>query len=186
MKHYTLVKQLHDTEEEKLVEFVKAEQGHSYRAIKAYAVESHKYKLTNAIRLTGVAVALLQSVANRGLLGEIKEKIVVNKRAVALENITVGQMMAKFATVQRAAGIFLQELLLQEPEIALPLVEHRLYLAVNDVQAVMSFLVRMAMRTSGMPNYAILSRLSKELLTEDIARLELPQLGEPAINGGEQ
>lgn len=168
MKEYSVVRQLEEQEQDTLLEFVSAEKGHSFIATKAYAVESHKYKLRNARKLTDIAIAILEVVAKRGLLGKIKDRVTINQRSVMLENLSVRQMLAIFATVQRAVGIFLEELLIEDTELMVKLLEQELCLAINNVQAVMSFLVRVAVKCSGVPNYTTLANVCKETLLYDI------------------
>lgn len=183
MKEYSVVRQLEEKEQETFVEFVSAEKGHSFIATKAYAVESHKYNLLNARKLSDIAKIILEVVAKRGLLGKIQDRVTINKRSVMLENLSVRQMLAIFATVQRAVGIFLEELLIEDAGLMVKLIEYRLCLAINNVQAVMSFLVRVAVKCNGVPSYTTLVTVCKEQLIYDIGLQRV--VADDAFSAGE-
>lgn len=170
MKTKLIIRKLCDTEQIKLVDFIKAEVGHSQKVAYAYGVEAGKQKLLSSSKLLGLLKQILLVSSSLGLLGPIKDKINVSKRNVLIDQISIRQAFARFATIQRALSELMQEFILSSPETMSVITENRLTLVTNDVSAVMSFLIRLSQRMgSSCPSYDTLRTQMLDLLKCDIA-----------------
>lgn len=171
MRSALIVRKLAETEQSKLVEFVKAQEGHSQLVAYAYGMEAAKHRLLSASKLLGVIKQILLIASSLELLGQIKDKINVCRRNVPIDQLTIRQAFARFATTQRALSELFQEVVLSSPETMSALTVDRYSLVTNDVQAVMSFLVRLSEKVSGTcPSYETLRTKILELITDDIAQ----------------
>jgi len=170
MKKHLIVRKLHEAEQIKLVEFIKAEQGHSQKVAYAYGIESGKLRLLSAAKLLGVMKQILLIASSMELLGQIKDKLNVCKRNVPIDQLSIRQAFARFATVQRALSELLQEFVMSSPEVMSSITESRHTLVTNDVRAVMSFLIRLSeMVNSTCPPYDTLRSQMLDLIKQDIA-----------------
>lgn len=170
MKKQLIVRKLSETEQIKLVDYVKAELGHSQTVAYAYGIEAGKHRLLSAAKLLGLVKQILLIASSLELLGPIKDKLNVCKRNVLIDQLSIRQAFARFATIQRALSELLQEFVMSSPETMVLITEHRYSLVTNDVRAVMSFLIRLSEGLSSTsPSYDLLRTQMLELIKCDIA-----------------
>ena len=170
MKSSLIVRKMAETEQAKLVDFVKAEAGHSQKVAYAYGVVAGRHRLLSAAKLLGVIKQILLIASSLELLGQIKDKLNVCKRNVPIDQLTIRQAFARFATIQRGLSELLQEFVMSSPETMALITEHRFSLVTNDVRAVMSFLIRLSEGLSSTsPSYDSLKTQMLELIKCDIA-----------------
>lgn len=170
MKNILIVRKLSETEQIKLVDYVKAELGHSQTVAYAYGIEAGKHRLLTSAKLLGLVKQILLIASSLELLGPIKDKLNVCKRNVLIDQLSIRQAFARFATIQRALSELLQEFVMSCPETMALITEHRYSLVTNDVRAVMSFLIRLSEGLSSTsPSYDSLRTQMLELIKCDIA-----------------
>jgi hypothetical protein len=170
LKNILIVRKLSETEQIKLVDYVKAELGHSQTVAYAYGIEAAKHRLLSAAKLLGLVKQILLIASSLELLGPIKDKLNVCKRNVPIDQLSIRQAFARFATIQRALSELLQEFVMSCPETMTLITEHRFSLVTNDVRAVMSFLIRLSEGLSSTsPSYDSLRAQMLDLIKIDIA-----------------
>ena len=123
-------------------EFVSATRGNVRLVKTAYGKAANKLKFSDGRAFKHLAVEVLECAANRELLGAITaESIPVVGRSVAINTLTIEQILARFTYLQRALGALLHSGSIEfHPLLYGQMQERNLCVAINDPQEVCEFL----------------------------------------------